>query len=166
MFVFRLVTSSNGFKLFLLFWGYLEAGRILCRSEEKTCTLFSEGIGRHLLIEQGSYSSPFFFLTPSTKLLVLRQEFLSCSSLERNSLNNFTSCEVFFFVLVFSWSSLNHWISFSENFTNLSVAINRRSFGSFVHKLNRARREMTSLISSLVRIWKILGFQSRTSHAS
>ena len=72
--------------------------------------------------------------------------FLSSSSLLRSSLHNFRSDTVFFFVLAFSWSSVNDAISSSVNLTNFLLAI-------FIHEnvwqrlqdAYKFRREITEI---------------------
>ena len=85
--------------------------------------------------------------------------FLSSSSLLRNSLNNFRSDTVFFFVLAFSWSSVNDAICSSVNFTNLLLAIfiqgNVWQRLQDAYKFRREITEITSSINSRVRLWKI-----------
>ena len=154
---------SNGFKLFLLqsFWGYLEDGRTLCRSEEKTCTLFffrryRSTLCKNPLIEEGLYFFAIFLSgtkhKPCSSSAEISSIYLSCPSLESDSLNNFTSYEVFCFVLVFSCYSLNDFFVFWELYKpvarHMHIDVRLAAF-FFVRKVNRARREMTSSI------WKI-----------
>ena len=84
---------------------------------------------------------PFFFLTSSTNFIAnccslaarIFWSSLLSSSLVMNSLNNFKSYKVFFFVLTFSCSSRlpleKDFMSASGNFTTLLLAIFLLTFG-------------------------------------
>ena len=113
------------------------------------------------LREDGSYSSPFFFLAPSTNFFAncwssaagIFSMFLSSSSLLRNSLNNFRSDTVFFLVFGkrrnFLFSKLDE--SFACHFHP------GQCLAAFAdaYKFRREIIEITSSINSRVRLWKI-----------
>ena len=166
-----LVSLSYGLKLFLLlFQDILNLTEFFVVQKGKCASFFTEvavNTVKNPLREDGSYSSPFFFLTPSTNFFAncwssaagIFSLFLSSSSLLRNSLNNFRSDTVFFFVLAFSWSSANYTISSSVNLTNLLLAIfiqgNVWQRLQDAYKFRREITEITSSINSRVRLWKI-----------
>ena len=70
-----------------------------------------------------SYSEYKLFANCWSSAAGIFSMFLCSSSLLRNSLNMFRSDTVFFFVLPFSWSSVNDAISYSVNLTNLLLAL-------------------------------------------
>ena len=109
------------------------------------CILFDGGRGQH------------FAKTLSEKMAGKFSLFLSSPSVLRNSLNNFRSDAVFFFVLAFSWSSVNDALSSVVNLTNLLLAIQGNVWQRLqdAYKFRREITEITSSINSHVRLWNI-----------
>ena len=80
---------------------------------------------------------PFFFLTPSTNFIMnccslaagISRSSLLLPSFVRNLLNNFKSYKVFVFVLTFSCSSEEDFMSASDNFMHLLLITFLLAFG-------------------------------------
>ena len=155
-----------GLKLFLLlFQDILNLTEFFVVQKGKCASFFTEVAVKTVknpLREDGSYSSPFFFLTPSTNFFVncwssaagIFSMFLSSSSLLRNS-DQIRSDTVFFFLV---FGKRRNFLFFL-NLTNLLLAIfiqgNVWQRLQDAYKFRREITEITSSINSRVRLWKI-----------